>query len=432
MSQGKTMYYRNMNKHKQKTEAGIVSILTVLFLTVLLSVLTVAFLRVMNDEQEQTINDDLSKSAYASALTGIEDAKRAYAYCHSLSVAQKASCLSELTSSNCPGALSSGILTSGANPVLHPDGQVGGDPKLNQRYSCLLVKIITDNYMGQASESTPRLIELAPENGSFRSATLRWHRIGSGDGRDGPAEFYPGSTLPRAGSWNDTGKPAVGIIRAQVVAFEDSGSGGVMLSDMNRKSAATFFVPRAPTYGGVVSNPGLLDAPQTGSLNWRFQAGSRQNVACSASLSLNGGYSCEVNINFGRDISSPHASTDRNRYFLLVSSVYDDPHFEVALKDSANNIVNFYDVQPEVDVTGAAADAYRRIKARIEFSGGFTAKDSLQTATSLCKAFYVTNQPVTLLHLSGGKYRPSQNRLATGAACSGLTLDSTARYSVED
>ena len=58
-----------------KERKGAASLYVVIFATILFGVITLSFIRIILSESSQTSNDDLSQSAYDSALAGVEDAK---------------------------------------------------------------------------------------------------------------------------------------------------------------------------------------------------------------------------------------------------------------------------------------------------------------------------------------------------------------------
>ena len=57
------------------TKKGVASLYIVIFATILFGVITLSFIRIILSESRQTSNDDLSQSAYDSAMAGVEDAK---------------------------------------------------------------------------------------------------------------------------------------------------------------------------------------------------------------------------------------------------------------------------------------------------------------------------------------------------------------------
>ena len=57
------------------TKRGSTSIIVTIFAMLLFSIIVVGFVRLTLSEAGQTSKSDLSKSAYDSALAGVEDAK---------------------------------------------------------------------------------------------------------------------------------------------------------------------------------------------------------------------------------------------------------------------------------------------------------------------------------------------------------------------
>ena len=57
------------------TKKGATSMIVTVFTIILFSIITLAFTRLILSEVNQTTNSNLSKSAYDSALAGVEDAK---------------------------------------------------------------------------------------------------------------------------------------------------------------------------------------------------------------------------------------------------------------------------------------------------------------------------------------------------------------------
>ena len=58
-------------------QSGLVSIIVVMFTAILLMVVSTGFIRIMVQEESRASNNNLSRTAYESAVAGVEDGKRA-------------------------------------------------------------------------------------------------------------------------------------------------------------------------------------------------------------------------------------------------------------------------------------------------------------------------------------------------------------------
>ena len=65
-------------KAKMKSKKGAASFYIVAFSTLVLIIIATSFAAIIISEVTRTANDDLSQSAYDSAMAGVEDAKIAF------------------------------------------------------------------------------------------------------------------------------------------------------------------------------------------------------------------------------------------------------------------------------------------------------------------------------------------------------------------
>ncbi len=157
---------KRLMKLRHDHRKGVVSLYVVIFTTLLLGVITLSFIRIMMNEQRSASNQDLSQSAYDSALAGIEDARRAtIAYQDCLSKGGEGnSTISGQTCASLISEINSGGCDSVAQALYGPnaggsDGQslseTSETDELLQAYTCLIVRPNTNDYLGYIAEDRP-------------------------------------------------------------------------------------------------------------------------------------------------------------------------------------------------------------------------------------------------------------------------------------
>lgn len=381
-------------------QRGGVSLFIVIFSTLLITVLTLSFIRLMVRDQQQASDSDLSQSAYDSATSGVEDAKRA------LLRYQQLGCENDPTGSNACKQLT-GAFNSGSCYTLQNTGIVGvptasvetpietttsGSQTMNQAYTCVTVNMDTPNYVGTLKAGNSTIVPLTTAD-SLSSIELSWFTYDDFSGsvpsanRTVSLEANPNTPLYAAGGskTNTWPKNRPSVVRAQLMQFADS---GFTLSDFdnesgNKSDANTLFL--YPLSVGATDTSFLNDTR-------RDSANSPVVVNCNPSSLLTRIYACTEKISLPDPINGG-VSPNRKAY-LRLSALYNDMHYQVKLINDKGAYTTFNDVQPSVDSTGRANDLFRRVQSRIDLTGTFSYPDAaVETAGNFCKNFLVTDNP---------------------------------------
>ncbi len=366
-----------------KRQAGAVSLFVVIFATLLITVITISFARLMTSDQQQATTADLSQSAYDSAQAGVEDAKRALLNYQSLCSVGGPAC--DMARTNIDSPVCNVSLTGVATPQ---NGEVMiqqtvGDKALDQAYTCVTITRNTDDYQGALQAGTSRLIPLVG-TGAFDSVLVEWYS--AGDLQDPTNVDLTATTTPllSQSSWS-INKPSV--MRAQLMQVGSS----FKLSDFDnttngQSNANTLFLYPV----GIKNNVNAAIDTETVLIRdiRKTPTGSPLPITCSGDIS-GGGYACRAQL----ILPTPIGGGNRTA-FLRLTSLYNKTNFRVSLLNS-NNTVQFNGVQPQIDSTGRANDLFRRVQSRVEFSDpNFPYPEAaVQTTGNFCKNFLVTNNP---------------------------------------
>lgn len=405
-------------KQRSHLQSGAVSLFVVMFAMLIISVMTISFLRIMVTDQNQASDNDLSQSAYDSAQAGVEDAKRALLYyqkvCSTDGAAACAALADELATSVCnKGVLTAGVVDASSvvggtaeNPgeIMVQQSSMSNDADLNQAYTCLKMQLTTGDYIGELAAGESRLVPLVPEDGqTFDTVTVKW--FSSDDLSDPSAALdlttaASGSPLMIKTSW-PADRPSV--MRTQLIQLGGSftldgfdATGGTSGAPQSNANTVFLYPVRGGTSAPIVNTETLTDRDirKTSAPGSTPLPSAPVQTRCSTSVS-GGGYACQMSLS----IPAPLGGGSPRAAYLRLMPYYNATHFQVILSQggpvdsSSSNLRKFKDVQPEIDSTGRANDLFRRVISRVDlYDTSFPYPDAtLDVTGNLCKDFGVTS-----------------------------------------
>lgn len=292
-------------------QRGAVSIFVVIFAALLITIVTVSFIRIMVNDQNQATNNDLSQSAYDSAQAGVEDAKRALLRYQVICQTSAAACEllgQQLSTTECNRALRIGdvVPTTGDATAEVPIQQSTGtdDSILDQAYTCVTINLETEDYIGALSANQSKLVPLigkaADGSTTFDRVTLEWFSrddFGSGSGTGVSLLSVSASPLPlRAQSEWPANRPA--LMRVSLMQHGTS----FTLEDFDYMTATNsnnntlFLYPTSTSSSPTQSftRDSRRDSP-SGATPADIAADTPLGVQCQQSLA-SGGYSCRTTL----------------------------------------------------------------------------------------------------------------------------------------
>lgn len=368
--------------NRLKKQNGAVSLFIVIFVALLVVVTMISFMRLMVNNQQQAMESDLSRSAYDSAQAGVEDVKRALilykAKCSSTAPADVLKCseMNAILNPSPPSTQKCNQLVSKLGDYSALDYSKGikvnsGDSndQYDQAYTCTLVNMNTDDYLGSLSTDQSVIIPLIGVN-PVSQVKIEWFSkkdLSSGSNAVSLMNAAVDATpLIQKSAW-PTNRPP--ILRAQYIQFSTSGT----LANNFDSGAYTNTAFLYPTSGSnSVSFGTRLTATQKPST---VQCASSLGGSASSSI-----YACSTTI------SLPSLASKVS--YLRLTSIYNKTNFRISLVGT-----KFKGVQPEVDSTGRSNSLYRRVKSRVEFSESNYPfpEAAVDINGNLCKSFVITD-----------------------------------------
>jgi len=391
---------------RMKNQSGAVSLFVVIFAILLMSVITISFLRIMTKDQSQASGNDLSQSAYDSSQAGVEDAKRSLVWykdnCTGASV--DASCASYIASTS---SCNTAIRVAGTIKSTDVGSTAGGtgtgevhiqqstsvdeagesvDKALDQAYTCVTMQLNTPDYIGVLSSNQSILVPLV-STAPTSTLTVEWYNrddLSNTTGTVRPSSTVGSQPLLTQADW-PTDRPSV--LRTQFMQVGTS----FKLSDFdatiggNSNANTIFLYPT--TSGATTASLTGYDTRRDASGNTIPDTASQTPLPTRCTNPVaEGKYSCKITLSLPTPVGGGQAATA----YLRLTSMYTGAHFRVSLVGA-----QFKGVQPIVDSTGRANDVFRRVQSRVDlYNTSFPYPDAAVDVTSnFCKDFGVTDEP---------------------------------------
>ena len=360
---------------QQKTKQGMASIYVVVFVTMLIGVITLSFLRIMLSETGRTEKSTLADSAMNSAMAGVEDAKSvlmAYHNCPATgggAVCDRARTAIENTKTTGSDECDFGSNVTGESTVGIDDGTGSIS---DQAYTCVNLTI-TGNYKGALTPDKPVLVvpmRIADSSqiDKIRGVQLSWKsHNNSGMTAVGNIDNnynYGVNSIPNDGVLGQNGVIYDGGADERIaqnglkVTLVQSGSS----YDINSFYSS---VGMTTNRGTLMLLPAVNGKTEIPAEEFIKSADKTYNSPVAVSCSDDTQGECGVKLRFPDPINGPRIE---DNFFLVISSVYSEPLVDditITMFDDHDNTVDFFDVQPIVDSTGRAGDMVRRVEVRL-------------------------------------------------------------------
>lgn len=355
---------------------GFTAIFIVIFATLLLSIIAVGFIATMVREQSRSTDDELSESAYDSALAGIEDGKRVLAACDSGGSGSQA--CQAIANAQCDTVQASGVVGTIGTSEVQIQSDVGIDNQLNQAYTCVIIHPNTDSYLGYLQRADDAIMVSLRSTAAFDAVEVSWYSRDDVTTASGSLGSAPApATLTSVDAWGG-GSDYPPLLKAHFMQYD--ASAGITPSNFNDNgSAHTVYLYPMTVGGSLPSNTvdvASMDSRRSGSI-------TPSPIIC-ADAAPTIGYTCNARLTLPD-------MTNRVAY-LRLTSFYGGAHYQLRLLDGTNT-VQFAGVQPSIDSTGRANDVFRRVEARVETAASDFPypRATVDITESFCKDFSVTD-----------------------------------------
>ncbi len=348
----------------KSTKKGVASFYIVIFATIIFGVITLSFMRIILSEAGQSSDDDLSRSAYDSAMAGVEDAKTAVnRYYDCISNGGNATTCNRATlfRDNCDSGNGIGLAEylygyTGGEVAVQP----GGENSSDQAYTCVTISDEVPDYRGTLSSDTrTKIVPLRVNDASVTSTQedvtkvrFRWYSV-LNEGND--PDFTNDGRTKLADKNNATVPPTIQLTYVKM-------SAGMTISDLQKANNNAYYstIILMPNQEQATTNVVTeYDLRTAGNISKTYTASMHDaiTVACSKT----GDFACTVELEGTRLLAGETA-------FLVVSLPYGEAatDFVAELLNRDGSTIPFLGVQLSVDSTGRTNQLVRRVETRLD------------------------------------------------------------------
>ncbi len=290
---------------------GLVSFLVVMFVSVLLVMITAAFVQIMTGELRQATDNELSKRAFYAAEAGIEESLL---------------------------DIRNGIENGDVSDVEQNTCEQGEFGDGTTGFSCRLVTFEPNILEGSLNPDTSRQFNLAGV--THDTVRVQWHERERDYPDNGQNDFDIRDNNPPAVNWPSDTPP---IMRVEVISYPDE---SFQNNDVEQR--VVFLRPENGTFPGATSQVKLNNINRGEGMRKAFCNRNAANYACKFAIT-------------GMD------ETNADNHVVRIKPFYNATHYAIeALGGGANgNSVPIPGNMAVIDVTGYANDVYRRLQAQI-------------------------------------------------------------------
>jgi len=399
--------------NKIRTRKGAASFYIVAFSTLILVVMAISFAMVIISEISRTSNDDLSQSAYDSAMAGVEDAKVAYAN-YRRCVELGFSATQPTGNGNTPtcgeimwwmekehaNCYMTGHILGRLNKNEDDEVKLGGqivsrgskETTTNQAYTC--VKINADLYDYRATLSDERKVQtfrLASGTGLTNDVSrvrISWYSVRS----DIPTKYsnfsYNKVVFPELAA-NTIAIPPTIEVKILQTAVNWRMSDFDIVENGNTDRATLYFVPTSSSSSATTTKPenyigiyngsiNLVSSSQVAKTNDHFVRNVPFLTYCDPRTTNE--FYCTAEIELPGVIGGQRSN---ETFMMSVTLPYQQPNTDFSVElicDSGSSCGSVYPAgdgrsdsvaritnsQISIDSTGRANDLYRRVEVRME------------------------------------------------------------------